>query len=172
MQLADHIKVKCCNAAAAPLHPMGRPGGPCNPPSPAGGSLAAAAAGTAVGQGGGVGCGPCRVPRIQELLSSMWKRCIPRGETKPLWPSNCSPGKPGVAAAWGRGPTQHCSPEHRAALLLTAPALCPQFTQSALDCMGVEVCRLRAFLQVGGSVGWAVLGAPTPSRWLSSFLLS
>lgn len=24
----------------------------------------------------------------------------------------------------------------------------PQFTQSALDCMSVEVCRLRSFLQV------------------------
>lgn len=28
-----------------------------------------------------------------------------------------------------------------------------QFTQSALDCMGVEVCRLRSFLQVGHARG-------------------
>lgn len=49
------------------------------------------------------------------------------------------------------------------------PFCAPQFTQSALDCMGVEVCRLRAFLQVGAWAGlrWA---PPPSSRWLSSSL--
>lgn len=38
------------------------------------------------------------------------------------------------------------------------PFLRPQFTQSALDCMGVEVARLRAFLSAGQeSAGLAVL---------------
>lgn len=34
-------------------------------------------------------------------------------------------------------------------LSLALPALHPQFTQSALDCMAVEVGRLRAFLHAG-----------------------
>lgn len=48
-----------------------------------------------------------------------------------------------------------------------------QFTQSALDCMGVEVCRLRSFLQVahawGGSAGlcWVPLTYVSFSEVLS-----
>lgn len=37
------------------------------------------------------------------------------------------------------------------------PVFALQFTQSALDCMGVEVSRLRAFLQVRGAV-WGSVG--------------
>ena len=49
-----------------------------------------------------------------------------------------------------------------------------QFTQSALDCMGVEVCRLRSFLQVGharaGSVGLCWVPTIPLSVFLRSFL--
>lgn len=61
-----------------------------------------------------------------------------------------APEHPGVVAGSileFLGPLLSLSPSFCSGSL----CLCPQFTQSALDCMGVEVCRLRAFLQVGSS---------------------
>lgn len=47
--------------------------------------------------------------------------------------------------------------------VLTSMCFHPQFTQSALDCMGVEVGRLRAFLQVRAQPGlFALLCLPIP----------
>lgn len=184
MQLADHIKVKRCRAARCPLRPRGMGlGAPPTPPA----ALTAHCSfpgscccwhSRGVGPGARGGVWALQDPFCPGAPELHGERCPPRGKTERIrclkafsWRTRrrssvlCRGSEPMPEP---RAPCVPAAPSCPALHSSRRPFCAPQFTQSALDCMGVEVCRLRAFLQVGA---WAGLRwAPPPLQQVAELL--